>query len=554
MRFNQVQIDGFGIWSGLQLVDLSSDCTVFYGPNEAGKTTLLQFLRAALYGFTPERVKRYLPPLRGSEVGGSIVVESHRGKLIIQRRASDLQPLGEIAISEDSGKISGQTRLLELLHDVDEKTFANIFAVGLRELQELATLEESDAAKWLYSLTGGLDRVSLYDVLHELNVSRARILAEDSHASQIGQLLEDKKRLLRELDELTAQTHQYDQWAAYRADCDRDLARGQQSLGSLETDHKTVEAATVVFDTWQRRIQLEAQIAALDSNDRWPEKALLRMDRLSNAITKSRRAIRQLRADRGKIADDLQSSPQNQSLLQQSAKIAALAENEAWIVSVEQELAAAETQLKSLAAEQQDHNRRLTTDGKMTLPLTGKLDERLWQSLRGPAALLAKRRRKLKQLQRKSDRQRALFENRRREIETAMTPLGHRDLNNAVETAGQSVSQLRRRIQLDDQLKELEQTQQELEHRVDGIRERQILSPQIVTGVGIGFAFGVMLTLAGLFLPSSFTGSLGWPMVVLGAGYCCQCGSEVRHPAINCDATYGKRAAAGASSVASGTC
>ena len=65
MRIKHIEIEGFGVWKGLTLEDLSDRATVIYGPNEAGKTTLMQFVRAVLYGFTPERRKRYLPPVYG---------------------------------------------------------------------------------------------------------------------------------------------------------------------------------------------------------------------------------------------------------------------------------------------------------------------------------------------------------------------------------------------------------------------------------------------------------------------------------------------------------
>ncbi len=66
MRIKEIQIDGFGVWTGLSVSSLPDTMTVFYGPNEAGKTTLMQFVRATLYGFTPDRRKRYLPPIYGA--------------------------------------------------------------------------------------------------------------------------------------------------------------------------------------------------------------------------------------------------------------------------------------------------------------------------------------------------------------------------------------------------------------------------------------------------------------------------------------------------------
>ena len=69
MRIKTIEIDGFGVWNGLALEELSDHATVVYGPNEAGKTTLMQFVRAVLYGFTPERRKRYLPPVQWRPAG-----------------------------------------------------------------------------------------------------------------------------------------------------------------------------------------------------------------------------------------------------------------------------------------------------------------------------------------------------------------------------------------------------------------------------------------------------------------------------------------------------
>ena len=55
MKISDLQIDGFGVWSDLKLERFSDGLTVFCGPNEAGKTTLMQFIRSVLYGFSTER-------------------------------------------------------------------------------------------------------------------------------------------------------------------------------------------------------------------------------------------------------------------------------------------------------------------------------------------------------------------------------------------------------------------------------------------------------------------------------------------------------------------
>ena len=51
MKLLALEIEGYGVWSGLKFQRMSEGLNVVYGPNEAGKSTLLHFIRSSLYGF-----------------------------------------------------------------------------------------------------------------------------------------------------------------------------------------------------------------------------------------------------------------------------------------------------------------------------------------------------------------------------------------------------------------------------------------------------------------------------------------------------------------------
>lgn len=58
MRITSLEIERFGVWENLYLPKIRRGINVFYGPNEAGKTTLMQFIRSGLYGCcNPERAR-----------------------------------------------------------------------------------------------------------------------------------------------------------------------------------------------------------------------------------------------------------------------------------------------------------------------------------------------------------------------------------------------------------------------------------------------------------------------------------------------------------------
>ena len=45
MKITSLRIERFGVWEDLNLPKISRGLNVFFGPNEAGKTTLMQFIR-----------------------------------------------------------------------------------------------------------------------------------------------------------------------------------------------------------------------------------------------------------------------------------------------------------------------------------------------------------------------------------------------------------------------------------------------------------------------------------------------------------------------------
>ena len=294
MKFTDLKIDGFGVWSAIEVSELSPGLNVFYGPNEAGKTTLMQFARATLYGFSSDRRARYLPPVRGGRGGGSLGVLSSQGRFRISRVEREHLLLGEATVVAADGTIQGEPQLRALLGDIDESIFNNVFAVGLGEMQELGTLDGTAAARLLYDLSTGLDRVSLAQVLHELEASRNRLLSPDEKPSVIGDLLAKREQLRAELDELSKLTARHWQIAADRERLAEQIARAEAEMAGVERESRIVELAAALEPKWQARAALDEQLASLGPPSHLPPNALLRMDRYRERIRRSRRRLKKI--------------------------------------------------------------------------------------------------------------------------------------------------------------------------------------------------------------------------------------------------------------------
>ena len=117
MKITRLDLDGFGVWNQLRLEEVSTGLTVIYGPNEAGKTTLLQFVRSVLYGYSSERRQRYLPPLKGGRGGGSMHLATAGGTIVVHRHDDAVHPTieGQLRLTGLDGKPSRDVSLRSLI-------------------------------------------------------------------------------------------------------------------------------------------------------------------------------------------------------------------------------------------------------------------------------------------------------------------------------------------------------------------------------------------------------------------------------------------------------
>jgi uncharacterized protein YhaN len=520
----ELEIDGFGVWTGLKLDDLSERLTALYGPNEAGKTTLLEFVRTVLYGFSPERRRRYLPPLNGGRAGGSLRVGSSLGRFSIARHADGAPhaPTADaLRVRDDSGALQNEHVVERLLGRVDEPTFTNVFAFGLREIQELGALGDTAAAELLYGLSTGIDRVSLVEVLRELRASRERLLSSEGKPCQIANLLGEREKLLGEIDELRSLSHRYAALVHQRGELEADLERRERDRAELEQAVRVVEAALAVREAWGRRAEVQARTERLLAHPSVPPVLVDQIEAVGKRLARRRGKLAALKQERLAVRKEAAALGLNRSLARCAPRIEALQEQETWIGALETQVDQLSGEVSGIESQLTEERRRLGI-GKDHHAAAPRIDERtrgvlrpLARALRRPQAVLQSAERESAGHQQTAD---ALAER----IRNALADGGEkeRELAPALERAGELVSQLRRRAQIDERLSQMSTRDATLVEQNLKLEERQLLPPFVLWGLAGVFALGMAMLLWGGVLMIASGGKGGESRLVFGLLFC----------------------------------
>ncbi len=523
MKITDLEIEGFGIWKGLNLKDLSGKLTVIYGHNEAGKTTLMQFVRSVLYGFHQQERARYLPPVYGGRPGGALCLNHRLGEYRLQRYVA---PKGsgidreEIGVTDSQGRVQPDHFLGKLLSGIDEAIFTNVFSVGLRELQELGTLNDSEAAQHLYAVAGGLDRVSLIEVRRELVVSRNRLLHEEKSQCQIRKLLQRRREHENKIQHYQEETRC---WAHRRTD-ENDLTTQieatKENLAQVRDEVRVHEAAMSVQEKWQQRISLDDRLSKISLAGRLPYDAVDQLEELKKNVRRFSRRQSALRVQMKQLDRRRKKITLNRVLLKQRARIESLDEQQAWATTVQSQITRIEGEIDELEHKVQLEQERLgdaTQDADSPPVVSGQAVIKLRES----AQAVREAKRRLSALKQRLERGESLRERDAEQLENLLNSRGERDLLAAVETAGKLVELLRRRMELDERLEQLKRHGQDLEEASREQLRRKVLTNHQIGLVGAVFSLGLVLLLTSVFgwIPVlGFLAGTRWVLAFLGLG------------------------------------
>ncbi len=502
MKISDIHVDGFGVWNTMSVDALSPEVTLFYGPNEAGKTTLMQFVRTVLYGFSDERRHLYLPPVFGGIPGGLVRAENHSGEFTVERRMEDddQSKIGRAIVLGENGSRQGQHMLNMLLSGIDETIYNNVFAVGIRELQELATLNDTQAAEQLYDLASGVDRVSLVEVMRHLQSERARIWqTEGSEDSELGHLLAKRNRLHVEIDGLELQTRRWSDLAHQQRLLVEEIDDIEKRIATNESEARTVEVSIQVRDKWKKRAELTRQITRIGHVEPLPEECIERLDQINLSIEEHDAQVKPFKQQRLELRREMAAQPINKALWERASRIEAICEHGPWLASLDREIGTLQQDIDASELAIEKHDEELATRGTVLLADGVVVSQRTFQHLLAPAHSLreALRKREVARTHHKKSRQEK--EHALEDLENELNGRSAESFEEALDRSANTVKLLRKRIALSERIEALDSQNEDLERDNHDLLDQQLHRVRLFAWIGVVFVFGTSMILTAFF-------------------------------------------------------
>ncbi|OIJ11887.1 hypothetical protein BKP35_11355 [Anaerobacillus arseniciselenatis] len=163
MKLTKLHIYGFGRFQDYQISLSDERIHIFLGENEAGKSTIMAFIRCILFGFPTRQQSelRYEPRL-GGRYGGSIsMMTSYFGEVTIERVSG--KATGDVKIYFPDGTIGNEAELKLVLGEIDRTIFTGIYSFGATDLQTMEQLNSEEINQFMYGV-GISGRNSLLEI------------------------------------------------------------------------------------------------------------------------------------------------------------------------------------------------------------------------------------------------------------------------------------------------------------------------------------------------------------------------------------------------------
>ena len=256
MNIQELHINGFGHFANKPYTGLSNNLVVFYGSNEAGKTTLLEFIWTLLFGFPKTKPEEYYPPLVGGTHGGYALIKLNGQNSQLQRyQRGKKSEGGEL---QHDGRTIQQEWLTGQLGGVTKERYKNTFALTLDELSQA---KNSNLNEWLYQAALGANW--LPNVKKVITKDKEELFRPKANKPKLNDLSNKLIEIQKKLQSITREFDNFDQLENEIKEWDNRIAEIDRTIRELMEKRRFSQGVSQAWQDWEELRQIESELLTL---------------------------------------------------------------------------------------------------------------------------------------------------------------------------------------------------------------------------------------------------------------------------------------------------
>ncbi|MGG1677307.1 AAA family ATPase [Neobacillus sp. NRS-1170] len=258
MKIVELQIYGYGQLENVKINDIS-DFQVFFGENEAGKSTIMAFIHGVLFGFpTKQQTELRYEPKHHHKYGGKIkVYHEDYGYAVIERVKG--KAAGDVTVVFDNGTVGGEELLKEILVNFDKGLFQAIFSFNIHGLQNIHQMKGEEIGRFLFSAgTLGTEKLAKTETILQKELDYR--FKPSGKKPILNERLQELHEISADLKKAAAKNKDYEFFVEKKEKLEQEMENVNHSLVEI---HEKVEK----LSEWKR-------IEAIVKEEKWTKKDL----------------------------------------------------------------------------------------------------------------------------------------------------------------------------------------------------------------------------------------------------------------------------------------
>ena len=296
-------------------IHLKPGINVIEGMNEAGKSTVMAFIRAIFFGFEANRTPhlRY-EPIYGGVFGGAIDIKTINHEQIRIERVFNKKVMGDVKVYLPDGRTLGEEGLKQLIGKMNEKIFKQIFTFGLTELQQIEALQDHEINGFIYNTTIGVAN-QIVTMKQELQKKRQSLFKASGKNPTINRTLQELDRTKQQIDTIKRKNEKHYPSVQTIKQLEQSIDQLERTIYAKNKDLEWIEKVLHYQKSAEKIRAINLQLENDFSNvPVFPENGIQRLEGIEEKLKEGVAELEELRFKKQKLETELQAIQKNTHL------------------------------------------------------------------------------------------------------------------------------------------------------------------------------------------------------------------------------------------------